>query len=136
MIDNEWAYDLETNLYSVIKSNALLKLQEHYPDIFITTEEESDDAPAFPAVLIQSLEPTETNEDLEADRINAINFTAQIIVQTNNSRSEALYIANCIADIYKQRMFKIKPMPFVRKENELWTATFRAKRKIGWNDIL
>lgn len=136
MINNEWAYNLETNLYSVIKSNAMAYLEEDYPDIFFTTEEEISDEPVFPTILIQSVEPTEMNEDLEADRINTISFTTQVIVTTNGGRSEALQIASVIADIYKQKMFKIKPMPFARKEDKLWTATFRAKRKFGWNDIL
>lgn len=35
MINNEWAYNLETNLYSVVKSNAMAYLEEDYPDIFL-----------------------------------------------------------------------------------------------------
>lgn len=136
MIDNQWAYDLETDIYSVIKHSTNFILSEMYPNIFFTTEENINDEPVFPTVLIQSLEPIETDDDLEADRINAINFTAQVTVTTNKSRSEALKIANIIADLYKQKMFKIKPFPFARKEENLWIATFRAKRKFGLNDVL
>lgn len=135
MIDNQWAFDLETNVFSTIKKKALAILEDNYPDISITADEESNDTPVFPTVLIQAVEPTETNSDLEADRINTVDFTAQVTVTTNRSRSEALQVSNVIADLYKKRLFKIKPMPFVRKGN-LWTATFRAKRKFGWNDIL
>ncbi len=136
MINNKWAYSLETDLYSIIKHNAMAILSQEYPDIFFTIEEEINSEPIFPTVLIQSVEPTETNEDLEADRINVISFTTQVTVTTNKSRNEALKIANIIADLYKQKLFKIKPFPFARKEDNLWIATFRAKRKFGWNDIL
>lgn len=136
MIDNQWAYDLETNVFSIIKTRALAVLESDYPDIFVTTDEESDSEPVFPTVLIQSVEPTETHSDLESDRINVVDFTAQVTVTTNQSRSDALRISGAIADLYKQSLFKIKPMPFARKEGNLWIATFRAKRKFGWNDIL
>lgn len=136
MIDNQWAYDLETNVFSIIKARTLAVLENDYPGIFVTTDEESNSEPVFPAVLIQSVEPTETHSDLESDRINVVDFTAQVTVTTNQSRSEALRISGTIADLYKQSLFKIRPMPFARKEGNLWIATFRAKRKFGWNDIL
>ena len=80
MIDNQWAFDLETNVFSIIKKKALAILEDNYPDISITADEESNDTPVFPTVLIQSVEPTETNSDLEADRINTVDFTAQVTV--------------------------------------------------------
>lgn len=49
--------------------------------------------PVFPTILIQSVEPTETNSDLEADRINTVDFTAQDNSNNNRSRSEALQVS-------------------------------------------
>lgn len=136
MVDNQWAFDLEINVFSIIKRKALTILNDNYPNINITTDEESNYKPLFPTVLIQSIEPAEINRDLEANRINTIDFVTQVTVTTNKSRSEALKVSNTIADLYKQRLFNIKLMPFARKEGNLWIATFRAKRKFDWNDII
>lgn len=43
MIDNQWAFDLETNVFSIIKKKALAILEDNYPDISITTDEESNE---------------------------------------------------------------------------------------------
>ena len=39
MIDNQWAFDLEMNVFSTIKKKALAILEDNYPDISITADE-------------------------------------------------------------------------------------------------
>ena len=87
-------------------------------------------------MLVQALEPIEQNEDLEGRRTNTVLFTAQVTVTTNKSRSEALNVAQTVADEYKAMSFALKPAPFARKNGKLWTATLRARRSFDWNDRL
>lgn len=47
MIDNQWTFDLEMNVFSTIKKKALAILEDNYPDISITADEESSDTPVF-----------------------------------------------------------------------------------------
>lgn len=112
-------------------------MKTKYPKLKFTQEEQSDSTTAsFPTVLVQALEPIEQNEDLEGRRTNTVLFTAQVTVTTNKSRSEALNVAQTVADEYKAMSFKLVPAPFARKNGKLWTATLRARRSFDWNDRL
>ena len=51
-------------------------------------------------------------------------------------RSEALNVAQTVADEYKAMSFKLVPAPFARKNGKIWTATLRARRSFDWNDRL
>lgn len=120
-----------------MKTRCEKKLKTKYPKLKLTQEEQSDSATAsFPTVLVQALEPIEQNEDLEGRRTNTVLFTAQVIVTTNKSRSEALNVAQTVANEYKAMSFKLTTIPFARKNGKLWTATLRARRSFDWNDRL
>lgn len=113
---NQWVYDLENLTYAIVKTRCEKKLKTKYPKLKFTQEEQSDSATAsFPTALVQALEPIEQNEDLECERINTVLFTAQVIVTTNKSRSEALNVAQAVANEYKAMSFKLTTAPFARK---------------------
>lgn len=128
---NQWAFDIETNVFSKIYA----QLHEKYPKALITRDEQSSTTPTFPTILIQALEPVERNPDLET-QINSVLFSTQITVTTNKSRSDALNIANTIAQLYKSLSFELVGMPYCRKDDKLWTAIIRARRTFDWNDRL
>lgn len=128
---NQWAFDIETNVYSKIYSQA----KARYPNAYITREEQSNTTPEFPTILIQALTPVEKNADLET-QINSVLFSTQITVTTNKSRSDALNIANTMAQLYKRLSFELVGMPYCRKDDKLWTAIIRARRTFDWNDRL
>ena len=133
---NQWAYDLETLVYSVIKARSENPLKEKYPKIKFTQEEQTDTTATFPTVLIQSLEPITKNADLERQKINTVVYTAQVTVTTNTSRSDASKVAQAVAEQFEKISFEITPLPFTRKNGKLWTTIFRARRSFDWNDRL
>ena len=135
-VRTEWAYNLERTIFSIIKARAENSLKNKYPKIRFTNEEEADGNAIFPTVLIQSVQPLEKVADLEKINIDTVLYTTQVTITTNKSRNEALNIAYEIADKFKQMAFTLNPMPFVRKENKVYTATFRASRTFDWNDII
>ena len=128
---NQWAFDIETNVFSKIYA----QLREKYPKALITRDEQSGTTPTFPTILIQALEPVERNPDLET-QINSVLFSTQIKVTTNKDRSTAMSIASEVAKRYKDLSFQLIGMPYCRKEDKLWAATFRARRTLDWNDRL
>lgn len=132
----EWAYNLERTIFSIVKARAENSLKNKYPKIRFTNEEEADGNAVFPTVLIQSVQPLEKATDLEKINIDTVLYTTQITITTNKSRNEALNIAYEIAEKFKRMAFTLNPMPFVRKENKVYTATFRASRTFDWNDII
>lgn len=133
---SEWAYNLERTIFSIVKARAENSLKNKYPKIRFTNEEEADGNAAFPTVLIQSVQPLEKVTDLERINIDTVLYTTQVTITTNKSRNEALNVAYEIADRFKQMAFTLNSMPFVRKENKVYTATFRASRTFDWNDII
>ena len=135
-VRTEWAYNLEGTIFSIVKARAENSLKNKYPKIRFTNEEEADGNAIFPTVLIQSVQPLEKVADLEKINIDTVLYTTQVTITTNKSRNEALNIAYEIADKFKQMAFTLNPMPFVRKENKVYTATFRASRTFDWNDII
>ena len=135
-VRTEWAYNLERTIFSIVKARAENSLKNKYPKIRFTNEEEADGNAIFPTVLIQSVQPLEKVADLEKINIDTVLYTAQVTITTNKNRNEALNIAYEIADKFKQMAFTLNPMPFVRKENKVYTATFRASRTFDWNDII
>lgn len=135
-VRTEWAYNLERTIFSIVKARAENSLKNKYPKIRFTNEEEADGNAIFPTVLIQSVQPLEKVADLEKINIDTVFYTTQVTITTNKSRNEALNIAYEIADKFKQMAFTLNPMPFVRKENKVYTATFRASRTFDWNDII
>ncbi len=132
----EWAYNLERTIFSIVKARVENSLKNKYPKIRFTNEEEADGNAVFPTVLIQSVQPLEKAADLEKINIDTVLYTTQVTITTNKSRNEALNIAYEIADKFKRMAFTLNPMPFVRKENKVYTATFRASRTFDWNDII
>ena len=134
-VRTEWACNLERTIFSIVKARAENSLKNKYPKIRFTNEEEADGNAIFPTVLIQS-QPLEKVADLEKINIDTVLYTTQVTITTNKSRNEALNIAYEIADKFKQMAFTLNPMPFVRKENKVYTATFRASRTFDWNDII
>lgn len=128
---NQWAFDIETNVFSKIYA----QLREKYPKALITRDEQSGTTPTFPTILIQALEPIERNPDLET-QINSVLFSTQIKVTTNKDRSTVMSIASEVAKRYKDLSFQLIGMPYCRKEDKLWIATFRARRTFDWNDRL
>ena len=128
---NQWAFDIETNVFSKIYA----QLHEKYPKALITRDEQSSTTPTFPTILIQALETVERNPDLET-QINSVLFSTQIKVTTNKDRSTAMSIASEVAKRYKDLSFQLIGMPYCRKEDKLWEATFRARRTFDWNDRL
>ena len=122
---NQWAFDIDTNVFSKIYA----QLHEKYPKALITRDEQSSTTPTFPTILIQALEPVET-------QINSVLFSTQIKVTTNKDRSTAMSIASEVAKRYKDLSFQLIGMPYCRKEDKLWAATFRARRTFDWNDRL
>lgn len=134
--ENQWAYDIESLVYSVVKAKKENSLKTKYPNIKFTQDEESDSTAKFPTVLIQSMEPIEKNSDLEKKKIYTVRFTTQVTVTTNTKRIDALRVAQELAQQYKDLLFGISPLPFVRKSGKVWTAIFRASRTFDWNDKL
>lgn len=134
--DNQWAFDLGTTIFSIVKSKTLAELKSKYPDIFVTDKGKTNGKAVFPTVYIQELSGSERGADLEGKSINAVLETIQVDVTTNTSRADVNRVMYTVASIFKQMSFTVQSMPDFEYNGETYRKTARFQRIIGANDRL
>lgn len=133
---NQWAYDLEKKIFSIVKSRAYEKLKSKYPSVYITDIKKNTSKAVFPTVYIHELPGVEKASDLEGFSINAVQETFQIDVITNTSQNDANKVMAIVADEFKRLCFKVTAMPEFDGTGETYRSTMRVRRIISANDIL
>ena len=134
--DNQWAFDLGTTIFSIVKSKTLAELKSKYPDIFVTDKGKTNGKAVFPTVYIQELSGSERGADLEGKSINAVLETIQVDVTTNTNRADVNRVMYTVASIFKQMSFTVQSMPDFEYNGETYRKTARFQRIIGANDRL
>lgn len=133
---NQWAYDLEKKIFSIVKSRTYENLKTKYPNVYITDIEKNTFKAVFPTVYIHELPGIEKASDLEGFSINAVQETFQIDVITNTSQNDANKVMAIVADEFKRLCFKVTAMPEFDGTGETYRSTMRVRRIISANDIL
>nr|DAF81289.1 MAG TPA: PORTAL PROTEIN, 15 PROTEIN, HEAD PROTEIN, VIRAL INFECTION, TAILED.2A [Caudoviricetes sp.] len=132
---NQWAYDLEKKIFSIVKLRTYEKLKSKYPSVYITDIEKNTSKAVFPTVYIHELPGVEKASDLEGFSINAVQETFQIDVITNTSQNDANKVMAIVADEFKRLCFKVTAMPEFDGTGETYRSTMRVRRIISANDI-
>ena len=106
MADNQWVFDLETNIFSNVATIAKPKLKKKYKSMnfdtaFTTVEKNLDKDPVFPTIYIHEMPGLERGADLEGTSVNAVQETIQVDVITNTKQSDAKGIMAILADAFK-----------------------------------
>lgn len=109
MADNQWVFDLETNIFSNVATIAKPKLKKKYKSMnfdtaFTTVEKNLDKDPVFPTIYIHEMPGLERGADLEGTSVNAVQETIQVDVITNTKQSDAKGIMAILADAFKQML--------------------------------
>lgn len=142
MTDNQWVFDLETNVYSNLISIAKPLLKAKYPKLdfdaaFTTVQKNLDKDPVFPTIYVHEMPGIEVGADLEGNSVNAVQETFQVDVITNTSQSQAKSIMAIVASAFKQMRFQITAMPEFKNDSEKkFRSVARFRRVIGANDRL
>mgnify|MGYP006328191385 FL=1 len=142
MVDNTWAYEIETKVLGLINSYAIPRLKKL--DIFkttrftnaVTNEESRLSGTIFPTIYVHELVGVEQGKDLEGQSINAVLETFQIDCITNTKQSDAKQIMRVVADVMKELRFEIVSMPEFKSQDKVYRSTARFMRVIGRNDNL
>ena len=142
MVDNTWAYEIETKVLGLINSYAIPRLKKL--DIFnttrftnaVTNEESRLSGTIFPTIYVHELVGVEQGKDLDGQSINAVLETFQIDCITNTKQSDAKQILRVVADVMKELRFEIVSMPEFKSQDKVYRSTARFRRVIGRNDKL
>ena len=134
--ENSWAYDIETTIYSIVKSKTYSEIQKKYPSLLFTDKGQSDSSPVFPTVYIHMLAPSEQGRTIDGQAINGLLVTVQVDVTTNTSGSDARWVMSKIAEAFKELRFNGQSMPELTYTDKIYRSTARFRRVIGANDRL
>lgn len=130
-MDNTWAFNLGTVIFSKVKAESLLKLKTKYPSIVFTTSDRNKGNPVYPTVYIHELPGAERSDDLRGITINAVNETIQVEVITDSSQSDARYIMSIVGSIFKSMGFQINNMPNFDNGATYYRLVMRCQKLIG-----
>lgn len=134
MVDNSWAFDLGTLIYTKVKTMAMEKLKTQYPSISFTSSDLNDNSANFPTVYIHEIGGIEQGQDLENNTINAVLETMQVDIYVNTKQNDAKRIMSVVASCFKELGFSIIAMPEFQNTSTVYRSTMRVRRMIGSGD--
>lgn len=133
---NQWVYDFENTILSLVQSLSYPKLKTKFPQIKFTTEEEHDTPAVFPTVYIHLLPPVEQGQTLDGTCINGMLATVQVYVTTNTDKSDAIEVMSVVSDVFKKMRFQGNELPEFKDSNKMHKSIARFRRIVGASDKL
>lgn len=134
---NKWIFDIQTTIYSRIKSVLKARLGSTYSDLNVTENSHVTTTPKYPSVYVHFLQPAEVGKDLDGSTVNAIYLTVEINVTV--TQAQGMTVANKvnaeILDIMKEMRFNAT-MPEFNDTNSEYRTVSRYTRTIGNADVL
>lgn len=136
-MDNSWAFDLETKIFSIIKLKTESKQKEKYPDIFYTnTDSPKDVITHFPTVYIHELPGAERAKTTEGDSVESVMYSMQIEVTSKRSQKETKVVLSHISEVLKSMGFSISSFPEANNGAMYYRSVMRASRLIGRSETM
>lgn len=134
MVDNSWAYNLPTQIYSLVKSKTEKKIKNKFPKVRFTTSDRASGTPVYPTVYIFSLPNSEMNRDTVGDAITTVNFGMQIEVIIDTSQNDASTIMAILMEAFKEMKFTVSTFPNFQNGATYYRLVSRCTRKISGGD--
>lgn len=131
-----WFMDLETTVFSIVKTKVLEKLSTQFPNIYITNSDKVMSTPLFPTVFIHEMSGVEQGTDIEGKDVNAVLETFQVDITSNVSQRDVKVVMSAVVEVFKQMRFNVTAMPEFNNNDDVYRAIARFRRVIGANDIL
>lgn len=136
MIDNSWAYETESKVFSKLKAKVLAKLKTSYPRLNITMDGKIHEDADFPSVWFQTISYIERGQDLESQSINAVQLSVQIDIVVTEAQGMvvAREVSSIVTEAMKSMYFNVT-MPTLDFSGDEVRTVSRFDRIIGQGDI-
>lgn len=136
-IDNNWAYDMPTRLYSIINDEIIKNKPYSIKNINVTMDSSNLNNPEFPTIYIEFNNINERDLDLEAIKINSIllNMQIEIITPKKNDKYSKV-LSQLVISILKNLQFEILSFPALTENTDIKRLVMRARRIFSFNDII
>lgn len=127
--------EIEPKIFTIVKTKLIKKFKNEFPNMYITSTEESRESPIFPTVYIQMMNGSEKGVDFEPSKINSLECTFQIEVSTNTTKDDASRIMQEIINIMKTMLFTVIASPEFNSGSVFRQVT-RVRRVISSDDVI
>ena len=137
MAVNDWVFDIETKIYTIIKTRLEKALKTTYPSLYVAQQEKLNDTPQFPTVILQILSSPEIGSDLNNTTVNAmlVTWEAHITVSKAMGLSGLRKVSAEVLDNFKKLRFNTTDRGTINREtSDTYTTISRFRRVIGGNE--
>ena len=136
MANNDWIMELETKVFTILKTKLRNKFKKDFPHLYVTSSDQTQETPVFPTVYIHMMGGSENNRDMEGYSVNALECTFQIEVTTNTTQEDARKVMFEVVNAMKSMRFFVVTSPEFGNQNNMYRLVSRFRRTIGSNDTI
>ena len=107
---------LESIVVTQVDYRIMEQLGDRYPNLNVTSDV-SDTPAKFPNICLYEENGQETGNDLNNQTVNAMRSYFHVVVTTNTSRADAMYIRGFVLDIMKYLRYTLISSDYVKSNN-------------------
>lgn len=137
MAQTDWVFNIESKIYTIVKTRLTNALKDVYPKLLITQQQRLNDDTQLPVIYIKMLDSPEIGADLDGSTVNAmlVTFETHITVSKDSGLSALRKISAAVLDNFKKLRFEmVMRGEFTRETTDTYTSVSRFRRVIGGNE--
>lgn len=130
----DWVFDIESKIYTIVKTRLVKALSTTYPKLLVTQEQKLNDEVQLPSIYIKMLDSPEIGADLENSNVNAmlVTFETHITVSKDSGLSGLRKISASVLENFKKLRFQMATRGEITREtSDTYTTISRYNRVIG-----
>lgn len=137
MAQTDWVFNIESKIYTIVKTRLNNALLSTYPALNITQQQKLNEKPVLPTVFIKMLDSPEIGADLEGSTVNAmlVTFETHVTIAkegTNMGLGGLRKIAAAVLENFKKLRFQMVERGEINREtSDTYTIIARYRRVIG-----
>lgn len=135
--ENDWVFDIETKIFTIVKTRLKNTLLTTYPNLQITQQKSINAETKFPTIYITMLPSPEIGGDLVGETTNGmiVNFEVHITVSKDMGISGLRRCALAVIDNFKRLRFVVTNRGDIQgKTPDTYVMISRFRRVIGGNE--
>ena len=135
-MDETWYSKIEGQVITQVQYMLQGRENAPYPDLNITSKNQTDKPAVLPCMYIHELQPIEAGQDLDNVSVNAVIHTMEIQVWTDKGQTHCKGILTSAITEMKRMRYNIIALPTIITDNGLSWGAIRARRIVGAGDKL
>lgn len=128
-----WYADLESKIFTILKTRITKKYKSKYPNIDFTTDDRCETPKKSPTIYFREIDSPEMANNLENNTVNMVKETIEIEVYAL-TRMDCHNMAVYVRDEMKALAFSIIQQSPPMTNTNWWRSVMRFQRPIGSGD--